>query len=72
MKKTEEEFVEEITTNFSELFVDAFLIRYLSEYDKNNLLDNASEVISILNVKVKNQMQKKLKDMGFATKDIKL
>jgi len=37
MKNNVNDFVEEITTNFSELFVETFFLRYLSDFKKDEL-----------------------------------
>lgn len=64
-------FVEEITTNFSELFVETFFLRYLSDYDERDLLETANEIQNILIKKIKNQMLNKLKKLGYKDKNIK-
>ena len=37
MERTIEEFVEEISDNFSELLVEAFYIRYIREFPKKDM-----------------------------------
>ena len=70
MKNNINEFVGEITDNFSELFVETFFLRYLSDYDKNQLLDTIKILKQELNVKVNNQFNEKLKKMGYSVKNI--
>lgn len=61
MKKSINKFNEEITTNFSKLFVETYMIRYLNEYSKEDLLENVKKVKEILNKKIDNEFKKKLK-----------
>lgn len=61
MKKSINKFNEEITTNFSKLFVETYMIRYLSEYSKEDLLENVKKAKEILNKKIDNRFKKKLK-----------
>lgn len=63
MKKNINKFNEEITTNFSKLFIETYMIRYLSEYSKEDLLESIKEVKEILNKKIENEFKKKLKQM---------
>ena len=72
MEMSKEKFAEEITNNFSELFVETFFMRYISEFDKSGLLDDVKEVIDSLQEKVKKEMIRKLQSIGFNKKDIKL
>ena len=51
MKRNEQEFIEEITENFSELFVEAFYIRYLREFSKERMM-------TIINLKFHNKLKK--------------
>lgn len=68
MKREIDDFLEEITNNFSELFVETFLLRFLDEFDKNILLDSVEVASKKLNNKVGKNFIKKLKKMGY--KDI--
>jgi len=70
MKKELNEFIEEITNNFSELFVETFFIRYLSDYSKNDLLDVIQETKKILDIKLENNIKYKLNELGFNNIDI--
>lgn len=63
MKKNINKFNEEITTNFSKLFVETYMIRYLSEYSKDDLLEIIKKVKEILNKKIDNEFKKKLKQI---------
>lgn len=72
MKKNINDFNEEITSNFSELFIETYFIRYLSEYSKDDLLDNTKKVKELLLKKLNKNLKKKLKQLGYSNKDIKL
>lgn len=61
MKKSINKFNEEITTNFSKLFVETYMIRYLNNYNDYDLLENIKKVKEILNKKIDNEFKKKLK-----------
>ena len=37
MNKNLKKMIDEFTTNYSDLFVEAFLIKYLNNYEKDNL-----------------------------------
>ncbi len=52
MQKEINNFLNEITDNFSELFVEAFLIRYESLFNDKYLKANVSKVINMLNNKI--------------------
>ncbi|MBE6157157.1 MAG: hypothetical protein E7161_05430 [Firmicutes bacterium] len=54
MKRDVNDFLEEITTNFSELFVETFLLRYLNEFNKKELLKNINIVKQKLIKKIDN------------------
>lgn len=66
MKNNIDNFVEEITTNFSELFVETFFLRYLSEFDKNELLQTTKEAELMLKKKIAKEMKTKLKSIGYS------
>lgn len=53
MNKREKEFISEFSTNFSNLYVESFLIRFLNNYDNDDLL----EVIDKLNKETKKKIQ---------------
>lgn len=72
MENNINDFVEEITENFSELFVETFFIRYLNIYDKNELLETVKVLKNEINNKIYNKLIKKLKSMGYSNKDIKI
>lgn len=72
MKKNINDFNEEITSNFSELFIETYFIRYLSEYSKDDLLENTKKVKELLLKKLNKNLKKKLKQLGYSNKDIKL
>lgn len=61
MKNNKNEFLEEITTNFSNLFVETFIIRYLNEYNKKYLYKNFIKAKKILNKKIAKIIKLKLK-----------
>lgn len=72
MKENINELLEEITTNFSELFTETFFIRYLSEFDKDDLLESAKQVNKLLTKKINNKLEKKLIKLGYKKDEIKL
>lgn len=65
MKRDVNDFLEEITSNFSELFVETFLLRYLSEFDKNDLLDVVPRLNCFLRKKVNKKLESALINMGY-------
>lgn len=65
MSKSEKEFVEEITDKFSELFIETFFIRYLSDYPKEDLINTLNLTTKKLNKKIIKLVNKKLQQMGF-------
>ena len=68
MKKDIDEFIEEITSNFSELFVETFFIRCLDNYDKNVLLKVIKDVKRKLNTKIDKKITEKFKTLNFKEK----
>ena len=70
MEKRVNDFVKEFTDNFSELYVESFFIKYLSEYDKKDLL----ETIQLTNKKMQQKIIKlfmnNLIDMNIDKEDI--
>lgn len=70
MKRNVNDFLEEITTNFGELFVETFFIRYFSEFDENDLLSDIPELKNMLLKKIDNNLKKSLIDMGYDKKEI--
>jgi len=71
MKNNVNDFVEEITTNFSELFVETFFLRYLSDFKKDELLEITKIVKNKLDDKINKKLFQKLKSMGYNEQDIK-
>lgn len=71
MKNNVNDFVEEITTNFSELFVETFFLRYLSDFKKDELLEITKIVKNKLDYKINKKLFQKLKSMGYNEQDIK-
>ena len=70
MKRNVNDFLEEITTNFGELFVETFFIRYFSEFDKNDLLSAIPDLKNMLLKKIDNNLKKSLVGMGYDKKEI--
>ena len=64
MKQDINNFIEEITNNFSELFVETFFIRYLSDYSKDDLLKNTIKAKRKLNEKIETKFFNKLNEFG--------
>ncbi len=60
MKLEINKFLEEITDNFSELFTEAFLMRYNMAFNNKYLKENIPKVINMLNSKIVD----KFADMG--------
>lgn len=69
MKREIKEFIEEFTNNFSELYVESFFIKFLSEYNQNALLDSILEVNKNLKDKIKKNFIKKLNNLGYNVND---
>lgn len=70
MKRNVNDFLEEITTNFGELFVETFFIRYFSEFDKNDLLSAIPVLKNMLLKKIDNNLKNSLVGMGYNKKEI--
>jgi len=70
MKRNVNDFLEEITTNFGELFVETFFIRYFSEFDKNDLLSAIPDLKNMLLKKIDNNLKNSLVGMGYDKKEI--
>ncbi|MBQ8902266.1 MAG: hypothetical protein IJY87_04275 [Bacilli bacterium] len=70
MKRNINDFLEEITTNFGELFVETFFIRYFSEFDKNDLLSAIPDLKNMLLKKIDNNLKNSLVGMGYDKKEI--
>lgn len=64
MKKDIHSFIEEITNNFSELFIETFMIRYLSDYSKEELLENIDRTKTELKKKIDKGFKNKLNEFG--------
>lgn len=71
MEKRVKDFVQEFTNKFSELYVESFFVKYLSEYDKNSLLEAIQLANKETNVKITELFRKNLKDMGITAEEIK-
>ncbi len=59
-------FIEEITNNFSELFVESFIIRYLNNFELKDLqdLEDSIEITKIqLTKKINKKFAQKLKNL---------
>ncbi len=69
MKNDTKKFVNEITDNFSELFVETFFIRYLKDFQIDGLIENIIISQDMLTEKINKYFLKKLKQMGYS-KDI--
>ncbi len=63
MKRNEQEFIEEITENFSELFVEAFYIRYLREFSKERMMTIINLTKDRLEEKINLKFHNKLKKL---------
>ena len=70
MKRNVNDFLEEITTNFGELFVETFFIRYFNEFDKNDLLSAIPELKNMLLKKIDNNLKNSLMGMEYDKKEI--
>jgi len=58
-------FEEEITTNFANLFVDTYLIRYYSEFGYLKISDSIKRTSELLEKKIKNEFESRLLDINF-------
>lgn len=58
-------FEEEITTNFANLFVDTYLIRYYSEFGYLKICDSIKRTSELLEKKIKNEFENRLLDNNF-------
>ncbi len=70
MNKKINDFLEEFSDNFSELYVETFLIRYLNNFNENELITNIKELNNLTNTKIKKLFAKKLEEVGYSKKDI--
>lgn len=58
---TKQEFLEEVTTNFTELYVEAFTIRYLRTFKaQDKFEDDFAKSLPILEKKLKERFIKKI------------
>ena len=70
MKRNVNDFLEEITTNLGELFVETFFIRYFNEFDKNDLLSAIPDFKNMLLKEIDNNLKNSLVGMGYDKKEI--
>ena len=63
-------FIDEITTNFSEIFIETFFLRFLTEFEKDELLNGSMLVTKKILLKIKRKLRNKLEDMGYNEQDI--
>ncbi len=57
---TKQDFLEEITTNFTELYVEVFTTRYFQNFDSVTFEKDFAESLSILNKKLKDRFKRKI------------
>lgn len=62
MNKERIEFLEEITENFSTLFVETFYLRYLDQFGDKNILKDINYTKDILLKKIDEKINKKLEN----------
>lgn len=60
MNKETIEFLEEITENFSTLFVETFYLRYLDQFGDKNILKDINYTKDMLLKKIDEKINKKL------------
>lgn len=60
MEKNIDVFLEEITDNFSKLFVETFIMRYLVDYDKKYLLHSIELAKDKLDYKINKYFKQKI------------
>ncbi len=60
MNKKTSEFLEEITNNFSTLFVETFYLRYLDQFGEENILKDINYTKDMLLKKIDEKIQQKL------------
>lgn len=65
MKENTQDFIEEITNNFSELFVETYFLRYLMNYPEEKLLEDIEKTNQILHNKILKEFRTKLKKLGY-------
>ena len=58
-----DDFVEEITDNFSNLFVEAFFIRYFDKFNEKNLLPTIEKTYTKLQEKLEVSFVNRLKNI---------
>ncbi len=68
MKKEINDFLEEITTNFTELFIETYFIRFLSNFDSNYLLEATDKMQVLLNTKLNEKIKNYLKEINLDSK----
>ena len=64
MEKDIKKMIDEFTTNYSDLFVDAFLIKYLNDYEKDNLDIAINEAYTNLVTKLKKKIILKMQEIN--------
>ncbi len=62
MNKKTNEFIEEITDNFSTLFVETFYLRYLDQFGESNILKDVNYTKDLLLKKIDAEFEKKLEN----------
>ena len=62
MNKKTNEFIEEITYNFSTLFVETFYLRYLDQFGESNILKDVNYTKDLLLKKIDAEFEKKLEN----------
>ena len=55
-----QKFLEEITTNFTDLYIETFTIRYLKNFDAETFEKDFKNSMVILNKKFKNKFKRKI------------
>jgi len=63
MKKDVDIFLDEVSENFSELFVETFFIRYLSNFNRDDIIRDINALKIKLYKKINTKLDKALKNL---------
>lgn len=63
MKKDVDIFLDEVSENFSELFVETFFIRYLSNFNRDDIISDINALKIKLYKKINTKLDQALKNL---------
>ena len=69
MKNEQKDFINEFTSNFAELFVETFLIKYADMFDMNEFPETILKAQQVVLEKIDRKRKNKLKALGYDLQD---